>query len=400
MVDAFGSYKNRFDLIRFQWRFQLGNIVDYFIPELVNYMKQEYGPVLPVTFSPARLQCPASGHWNYQDETEWSEHFPHCGGPAQSPINIQTDTTTFDSSLKPIRLSGYNVAPEKNLTLKNNGHTVVLDLPDNLLLVGGLAETYRAAQLHFHWGSESHPGSEHTVNGHRFPGEIHVVHYATEYDSIKDAASHPGGLAVLSAFIQKVQIRTPLMWHLLSYLERVSEEGQSTTIPGFDIRGLLPQQLGKYYRYNGSPDHPSRVVQTVNWTMFNQTVNLSREQMSILEDTIHSDHDHILQMNFRVPQSLNGRLVLRSFQQSLGVDGDFQGQQTDSDISVPGAAQDGVHALTTGDVLAIIFGVLFAVTAVAFIVYLRGNRSRNHRLESENKSNVIYKAATTEENMA
>lgn len=51
---------------------------------------------------------------------------------------------------------------------------VVLDLPGNMTVAGGgFPQPYKAAQLHLHWGSTSGaPGSEHTVDGHRFAGEV------------------------------------------------------------------------------------------------------------------------------------------------------------------------------------------------------------------------------------
>ncbi|KAM8960976.1 carbonic anhydrase 9 [Pelodytes ibericus] len=340
------------------------------------------------------------------DERGWDVQFPHCGGSAQSPINVDTSTVTFNPSLNPIRLSGYNVTSEEFLRLKNNGHTVVLYLPDNLLIIEGLSQTYRAAQLHFHWGSPSVPGSEHMVNGERFPGEIHVVHYSAEYDGIGEAVTRPGGLAVLAAFIKVGYQENPTYELLLSHLEKVKEEGESTEIPSFDVRGLLPQKLDRYYRYNGSLTTPP-CFQSVNWTIFNQTIGLSKRQLAMLEDTLQSDPQHILQMNFRPPQSLNGRLVLSSFRSSVGGRMAHPGagpvtdvitQSPDDSSSNRGAHTEEEHALSTGDMLAIIFAVLFALTAVAFIVYVR--RTRNQRLGSENKSKVIYKAATTEENLA
>jgi carbonic anhydrase len=42
---------------------------------------------------------------------------------------------------------------------------------------GGLPGVFRLAQLHFHWGGESHVGSEHMVAGKAFPIEMHLVHY-------------------------------------------------------------------------------------------------------------------------------------------------------------------------------------------------------------------------------
>lgn len=53
---------------------------------------------------------------------------------------------------------------------------VVLELPESLALTGGYTQQYRAVQLHLHWGSPSGPGSEHTVNGRRFPAEVRSPH--------------------------------------------------------------------------------------------------------------------------------------------------------------------------------------------------------------------------------
>ncbi|XP_069820990.1 carbonic anhydrase 9 [Dendropsophus ebraccatus] len=222
-------------------------------------------------------------HWSYTDILEWDTDYPDCGGAAQSPINVDTQNTTFDPQLRPIQLSGYDLAPGETLELENNKHTVVLKLPDSLKIVGGLPHIYRAAQLHFHWGSDSSPGSEHMVNGHRFPGEIHVVHYNSEYKSIDKAITQPGGLAVLAAFIEEGPDDNAGYQHLLDHLDEVKEGGNSVEIPGFDIRGLLPQQLDRYFRYNGSLTTPP-CFQSVNWTIFNQTLLLSAKQVGSVDN--------------------------------------------------------------------------------------------------------------------
>ncbi|XP_075700403.1 carbonic anhydrase 9 [Rhinoderma darwinii] len=351
---------------------------------------------------------PDHHHWSYTDILGWDKDFPDCSEKAQSPINVDTQNTTFDPQLRPIQLSGYDLAAEETLKLENNRHTVVLKLPESMKIVGGLPHIYQAAQLHFHWGSHSSPGSEHTVNGRRFPGEIHVVHFNTEYKSIDEAINQPGGLAVLAAFIEEGPDDNEAYKHLLTYLEEVKDGGQSTEIPVFDIRGLLPQQLDRYFRYNGSLTTPP-CFQTVNWTIFNQTIPLSVRQLAKLEDTIHHDHDHILQMNFREPQALNGRVVLSSFRAPVGGRkaagaapqpsvSTSESDDHSSHGSGPGSPGQDEPSLGTGDMLAIIFGILFSVTAVMFYVYARKTRKGNNRA-SDSKSNVIYKAATTEENM-
>lgn len=52
---------------------------------------------------------------------------------------------------------------------------------------GGLTGTFQAAQLHFHWGSDSTKGSEHTLNGNQYPMEAsdgpasHKAHRSIQY---------------------------------------------------------------------------------------------------------------------------------------------------------------------------------------------------------------------------
>ncbi|XP_067318648.1 carbonic anhydrase 14 [Anolis sagrei] len=253
-------------------------------------------------------------HWSYTDKANWSSAFPFCGGHLQSPIDIETSTAIFSPQLTPILLSGYDLPSEMQLQLKNNGHTIVLDLPRNLSVSGGgFPFPYQAAQLHLHWGSQPGlGGSEHTVDGHRFAGELHVVHYDSRFGSIKEAAKEPGGLAVLAAFLEVGSEENAPYQHILEHLGAIQEEGEETLVGGFDVTQLLPADLGRYFRYNGSLTTPP-CFQTVNWTIFNQTLRLSPQQISVLEDTLRGDGDHPLHGNFRLPQDLYGRTVLASF---------------------------------------------------------------------------------------
>ncbi|NXU85138.1 CAH9 anhydrase, partial [Xiphorhynchus elegans] len=237
-----------------------------------------------------------------------------CGRTMQSPINVDTAQTIFSPDLRPIQLSGYSLPANERLVLKNNGHTVVLELPESLAITGGYAQQYRATQLHLHWGgSLLEPGSEHTVNGRRFAAEIHVVHYNTKYDSFKEAMVRPDGLAVLGAFLEVGPSENPYYQEILEHLHEIQGVGQEVLVPGFNIAGLLPANLKLYFHYNGSLTTPP-CYQTVKWTVFNQTMLLSREQMSVLVRSLRTDDGDILQNNYRPVQNLYGRRVLASFQ--------------------------------------------------------------------------------------
>ncbi|XP_056181551.1 carbonic anhydrase 9-like isoform X3 [Falco biarmicus] len=334
---------------------------------------------------------PGHSHWSYEDPEHWGVGYPDCAGTMQSPINIDTAKTIFSPQLRPIQLSGYSLPASEKLKLRNNGHTVLLELPETLAITGGYAQQYRAVQLHLHWGSPSGPGSEHTVNGHRFAAEIHVVHYNTKYDSVTEAMVYPDGLAVLGAFLEVGPRENPYYQEILQHLHKIQTEGKEVLVPGFNIAGLLPANMKFYFHYNGSLTTPP-CYQTVKWTVFNQTMQLSHSQMSTLLMNLRNDDGKPLQNNYRLVQDLHRRQVLASFQTTL-----LSPKQTPSGSDASEAAEghsgSSFHA---GDVLAVLFGVLFAVTALAFLLYIYKHRSQNTRLDSPTKSKVIYTAASTE----
>lgn len=83
----------------------------------------------------------------------------------------------WEAGLSP-RCSGVSLAPgagRGGVRLPDSPHSphaVQLTLPPGLVTALGPGREYRALQLHLHWGSAGRPGSEHTVEGHRFPAEV------------------------------------------------------------------------------------------------------------------------------------------------------------------------------------------------------------------------------------
>uniref|UniRef100_A0AAY4D206 Carbonic anhydrase n=1 Tax=Denticeps clupeoides TaxID=299321 RepID=A0AAY4D206_9TELE len=246
-------------------------------------------------------------HWGYTDQKAWASAFQHCNGKSQSPINIDTRTAVHMPRLPSIMLDGYDLTDQPTLTLKNNGHTLVLKLPGSMRIVHGFDEVFIADHLHFHWGTIEEPGSEHTIDTIHFPAEIHVVHYNSKYHNLSEAATMPDGLAVLGAFIGIGLHENDNYEKILSVLT-----DSNTQIPGFNVRHLLPNSLDRFYRYNGSLTTPP-CFQTVNWTIFNDTIRVSRKQLASLEETLKVDKNHRLNKNFRAPQLLYGRQVQASF---------------------------------------------------------------------------------------
>ena len=67
------------------------------------------------------------------------------------------------------------------------------------MLLGRLpsGETFEFLQLHWHWGSVDSQGSEHTINGKKYPMEVHLVHWNKKYSTVTEALKYSDGLAVL-----------------------------------------------------------------------------------------------------------------------------------------------------------------------------------------------------------
>ncbi len=120
----------------------------------------------------------SASDWSYSGDDgpdTWSTNFPTCGGQSQSPIDIDPYATVppmpkgrCPKPLKPLKFKKYG--KELSGTLINNGHAVQFNPDDSSsqILSGGTlrkGEKYQFSQLHFHWGSDSSVGSEHTVNG-------------------------------------------------------------------------------------------------------------------------------------------------------------------------------------------------------------------------------------------
>ncbi|KAM4568338.1 carbonic anhydrase 14 isoform 1-T2 [Fundulus diaphanus] len=291
--------------------------------------------------------------WSYSGllgQSEWSDYFPDCGGTSQSPVDVITTQTKYDPSLIPMTPLGYSQHANQPFSLHNNGHTVILELPEWMGL-GGLPWFFTAVQLHLHWGNGGPGlrGSEHTINGRSSEAEVHVVHYNSElYPNMSAAMTQRDGLAVLGILIETGEETNPGFNNILNYMSRIRHADERTFIPAFDVQSLLPKDLGRYYRYNGSLTTPP-CYQSVIWTVFHERVQISAAQLLKMETILYSSKAEefermLLQDNFRVTQPLNQRVIFASFSAESG------------------------RELSSGEVTAIVIGVMCGCVGVAVIV--------------------------------
>ncbi|XP_041864297.1 carbonic anhydrase IV c [Melanotaenia boesemani] len=269
-----------------------------------------------LTLIPLLSQCTAQ--WCYQsqycDETckdpnHWATQFPRCGGLRQSPINIVTSKVRINTALPPFNFIGHTDII--NITVENKGHSAHFVLPQSVRLTGGaLPGHYRAAQFHFHWGGNGRPGSEHTIDGERFPMELHIVHIKEPYGSMAEAEHDTAGIALLAFLFEETTDNNPNMDAVIAALGQVPNNGSSTVIPNFRLSDIIPaaKDLHSYYRYVGSMTTPG-CEQAVAWTLFHRTLSISGRQLETIVNQCRFWTGLPMTDIFRPTQPLDGRVV-------------------------------------------------------------------------------------------
>jgi len=254
-----------------------------------------------------------SGHWGYDDTNgpdTWCESYSLCCLTSQSPINIDT-TSTVAQTFESLVFTGYDDT-SATLTLANNGHSAKLStstVPS--ISGGGLDETFHFAQLHFHWGSNSSVGSEHTVDDHQYPAEIHFVHWRNSMASFDAASTATGGLAIVGVFLEVSAEDNPAFDSIATGLESITYNGESTTLTSFALNDILPADTSDFYRYEGSLTTPT-CDQSGIWTVLATPVSISESQLAKFRSlyfNAEGETDEQMVNNYRPVQPLNGRTV-------------------------------------------------------------------------------------------
>uniref|UniRef100_A0A663FB95 protein-tyrosine-phosphatase n=1 Tax=Aquila chrysaetos chrysaetos TaxID=223781 RepID=A0A663FB95_AQUCH len=166
----------------------------------------------------------------------------------------------------------------------------------------GLPGRFKAEKVEFHWGqSNGSAGSEHSINGKRFPVEMQIYFYnPDDFDSFGTAVLENRVVGAMAVFFQV----------------SLNKE-KETFLDPFVLRDLLPTSLGSYYRYAGSLTTPP-CSEIVEWIVFRKPVPISYHQLEAFYSIFTTEQqDHVksveyLRNNFRPQQNLNNRNVSKS----------------------------------------------------------------------------------------
>uniref|UniRef100_A0AAR2M290 protein-tyrosine-phosphatase n=1 Tax=Pygocentrus nattereri TaxID=42514 RepID=A0AAR2M290_PYGNA len=198
---------------------------------------------------------------------------------------------------------------------------VISILLKNDYFVGGAAlpGRFKAEKVEFHWGhTNGSAGSEHSINGRKFPVEMQIYFYnSDDFDSLSTAIKERRIIAAMAVFFQVGKKDNMAAEPIITGLKRVVHHEKETNLGPFVLRDLLPSSLGSYYRYTGSLTTPpcSKVVE---WIIFSRPVYLSYRQLEAFYSIFTTEQqDHVksveyLRNNHRPTQNLDNRLLYKS----------------------------------------------------------------------------------------
>ncbi|XP_042303203.1 receptor-type tyrosine-protein phosphatase gamma isoform X3 [Sceloporus undulatus] len=267
----------------------------------------------------------ASGdlYWAYSGAygpEHWVTSNMDCGRTHQSPIDIIDHQTHVGEEYQEIHLVGFDNESSNKTWMKNTGKTVAILLKDDYFISGaGLPGRFKAEKIEFHWGqSNGSAGSEHSINGRRFPVEMQIYFYnPDDFDSFGSAVQEKRIIGAMAVFFQVNQRDNPALEPIIHGLKGVVHHEKETFLDPFVLRDILPASLGSYYRYAGSLTTPP-CSEIVEWIVFRMPVPISYRQLEAFYSIFTTEQqDHVksveyLRNNFRPQQSLNNRVVSKS----------------------------------------------------------------------------------------
>ncbi|XP_029287235.1 receptor-type tyrosine-protein phosphatase gamma-like isoform X2 [Cottoperca gobio] len=256
----------------------------------------------------------------YGPDEGWSSAYPECRERNQSPINIVDPDTKVSTEYQELTLEGFDSESSNKTSMKNTGKTVAIILKDDYFVRGaGLPGRFKAEKVEFHWGpSNGSEGSEHSINGHRYPVEMQIYMYnSDDFDSLGAALREQRIIAAMAVFFQVGGKDNPAVDPIIHGLKGVVHHEKETVLEPFVLKDLLPPALGSYYRYTGSLTTPpcSKVVE---WIIFSRPIYVSYKQLEAFYSIFTTEQqDHVksveyLRSNFRPIQRLDNRHIFKS----------------------------------------------------------------------------------------
>ncbi|MER2999148.1 carbonic anhydrase [Pontibacter populi] len=223
----------------------------------------------------------AEEEWDYEN-TNWENiSDSECRSNVQSPVDIKAEDV-IEANLEPIK---YNYTPF-DMRIVDTGHAVqVYGTENSSITVEGKEHQFK--QFHFHYPAE------HTVDGKRYPLEMHLVHQEKGSDNLAVLGIFIEEGEQVNEFLEKVFVRVPE--------EKEKEVQTDVTLTLSDY--IPPAQT--HYTYTGSLTTPPCTV-GVDWVLYKEPIKASQAQLENFAKYYSN--------NARPVQPLNNRKILKTME--------------------------------------------------------------------------------------